>query len=77
MPVNMPLPTKAKVTAFVCSGRSRPKLTNCQLKFASGKKLDGGRETREESDDAPDNGGHRESADDAIVVSECFDVHER
>jgi len=26
MPVNMPFPTKAKITAFVCRGRSRPKV---------------------------------------------------
>ena len=36
MPMNMPLPTKAKMTAFVCSGRSRPKVVNWRLRFSSG-----------------------------------------
>src|SRR3954464_4295746 len=38
MPMNMPLPTKAKITAFVWSGRSRPKETNWRFRFAAGKK---------------------------------------
>ncbi len=32
----MPLPTNAKITAFVCSGRNRPNVVNCRLKFRSG-----------------------------------------
>ena len=36
MPMNMPLPTNAKITALVCSGRSRPKVMNCRFRFAAG-----------------------------------------
>ena len=36
--MNMPLPTKAKITALVWTGRSRPKVTNCKFRFAAGKK---------------------------------------
>src|SRR3954447_2054893 len=34
MPANIMLPTKAKMTAFVCSGRSRPKVSQAVLAFA-------------------------------------------
>jgi hypothetical protein len=34
MPANIMLPTKAKMTAFVCSGRRRPKVAHDVLKFA-------------------------------------------
>jgi hypothetical protein len=33
MPANIMLPTKAKMTAFVCSGRRRPKLSHCWPKL--------------------------------------------
>src|SRR5690349_11491915 len=36
MPMNIPLPTKAKITAFVCNGRTRPKVVNWRFRFASG-----------------------------------------
>ena len=36
MPMNMPLPTNAKMTAFVCNGRSRPNVVYCRLRFRSG-----------------------------------------
>src|SRR5688572_2942496 len=36
MPMNMPLPTKAKMTALVCSGRNRPKVVYWRLRFRSG-----------------------------------------
>ncbi len=34
MPANIMLPTKAKMTALVCSGRSRPKLSQDWPKLA-------------------------------------------
>ena len=34
--MNIPLPTNAKITALVCSGRSRPKVMNCRFRFAAG-----------------------------------------
>ncbi len=34
MPANMPLPTKAKMAALVCSGRRRPKLSHSMPRFA-------------------------------------------
>src|SRR6188472_2624198 len=36
MPMNMPLPTKAKMTALVCKGRSRPNVVYCRFRFRSG-----------------------------------------
>ena len=38
MPQNMPLPTKAKMTALVCSGRIRPKVVKGVFRFSSGQK---------------------------------------
>ena len=37
MPMNRPLPTKAKITALVWSGRSRPKVVYWRLRFSSGR----------------------------------------
>ena len=37
MPQNMPLPTKAKITALVCSGRRRPKVVNGKFMLKAGK----------------------------------------
>ena len=34
--MNIALPTNAKITALVCSGRNRPNEVNCRLKFRSG-----------------------------------------
>ena len=36
MPMNIPLPTKAKITAFVCRGRMRPKVVNGRSRFNPG-----------------------------------------
>ncbi len=38
MPMNIALPTNAKMTALVCSGRRRPNEVNCRFKFRSGQK---------------------------------------
>ena len=69
--MNMPLPTKAKITALVWTGRRRPKVTNWRSRFARReKKLDGAEQSRAHADDAPDDGGDGEGADDAVVVLE-------
>ena len=39
MPMNIPLPTNAKMTALVCSGRKRPKVMNCRFRFAVGQNI--------------------------------------
>ncbi len=36
MAAKMPLPAKAKMAAFVCNGRSRPKLSWARPKFSDG-----------------------------------------
>ena len=36
MPMKTPLPTKAKITAFVCSGRIRPKVVKGVFRLRSG-----------------------------------------
>ena len=37
MPANIMLPTSAKITALVCSGRRRPKVVNDVSKLSCGK----------------------------------------
>ena len=69
MPANIMLPTKAKMTAFVCSGRSRPKVSQDVLKFAcQTRELRGDEHADEHPDDAPDDGRDHELADGRVVV---------
>src|SRR5208283_2354078 len=39
MPMNIPLPTKAKITALVCTGRTRPKVMNWRFRLAAGQNI--------------------------------------
>ena len=76
MPMNMPLPTNAKITALVCSGRSRPKVVNWQVQVQRPARTAGMATSRPalHADEAPDDGGDRERPDDAVVVFERFDL---
>ena len=70
--MNMPLPTNAKITALVCSGRSRPNVVNWRFRFRSGQNnwhamsSPALKPTRPQMTVA--------MADDAVVVFEGFDV---
>jgi hypothetical protein len=63
------LPPKAKTTAEVWTGRSRPKVVHSRPRF-SGRvgQLPGDEVAHEEADYAPGHRGDHEQADDALIV---------
>ena len=71
MPANIMLPTNAKMTALVCSGRRRPKLSQAVLKLACQKlSCEAIEHAHQHSHDAPDQGREQELADDCVVEFE-------
>ena len=72
--MNMPLPTKAKMTALVCSGRMRPKVMNGVQVQLRPEQLAGDEQPGGHADQAPDRGRDRKRAHDAVVVFEGFDA---
>ena len=69
MPANIMLPTKAKMTAFVCSGRRRPKVSHDGVEIRlPARELRGDEDADEHADDAPEDGGEHELADGRVVV---------
>ena len=85
MPANIMLPTKAKITALVCSGRRRPKVRK-EIPSAliapkviafeefpvhlPPRELGGDDDADEHADDAPEDGGDHEAADRLVVVGD-------
>ena len=62
------LPPKAKITAEVCSGRSRPKVVHeAEVERREGE-LEGDERAQPEADDAPEHGGDGEPPDHVLVV---------
>lgn len=74
MPVKMALPAKAKMTAFVCRGRSRPKASHGVTLREGRARLEGDVQPHEHADQAPDEGGDHELPDDRVVVLEGVEL---
>ena len=68
MPANIMLPTNAKITALVCSGRRRPKVSHGRLKLAANSQLRGDEHADEHRHDAPENRREHELANWGVVV---------
>ena len=69
MPVKQMLPQKAKMTALVCSGRSRPNVS-CAMPDVGRPpgKLEGDEDADQHAHDGPGDGGNEEQPDDGVVV---------
>ena len=78
MPAKIALPTNAKITALVCSGRSRPKLVRARPKLAghqaSCRATNG---ADQHADHAPDHRRPEEQLDDPVVVGRFIRSRER
>ena len=71
MPANIMLPTNAKMTAFVCSGRRRPKVRyGAQVRLPE-RELQRDDDADQHPDDAPDDGRDDEPARDRVVVDDA------
>ncbi len=74
MPAKIALPAKAKIAALVCSGRRRPN-ENQGAKLSAGiDELQGDEQPDQHADEAPDEGGDHELADDVVVVGERLEA---
>ena len=64
------LPPKAKITAEVCSGRSRPKLVQAESRLSAGKaSCQAMIVADEEADHAPEHGGDHACADHPVRIA--------
>ena len=68
-------PAKAKITALVCSGRSRPKLSHGSEIERRRRQLEGDDEADQHADQAPEEGGPEELPHDGVVVRERLHAH--
>ncbi len=71
MPANIMLPTKAKMAAFVCSGRRRPKVSQDTPRFAcQNESCVAMMHAQQQGHRAPDDGRDGEGPHDVVIVDD-------
>ena len=71
----MPLPTKAKITALVCSGLNLPKAEILEKIKLGENELQGNDKPDQHAYQAPDETGEGEVADYPVIITKLFYFH--